>query len=160
MHRYSPDVSMNPALKELPPQVVAQTGLPLQQHITVDVKATSVHQKVRESQLQTAMVFALQDAQFINTPKSWEKALKSDHRDSWLKADAEEDQRMKDFGAYTPILISEVKRKSLEIGHLLRVLRVKPDEFKVRWVYDEARAGGEKGFGLLLQLCVLKFPAC
>ena len=59
---------MNSALKELPPQVVAQTGLPLQQHATVDVKATSVHQKVRESQLQTAMVFALQDAQFINPP--------------------------------------------------------------------------------------------
>jgi hypothetical protein len=34
----------------------------------------------------------------------------------------------------------------MRVEHLVRVLRVKPDELKVRWAYDEARASDIKDF--------------
>ena len=143
MHKYSADLRPNPALQKLPKLVVAQTGEAFEQHVTVDVSDTAALEQFRENQLQEQMSMALSAVVNLDCPSSWEKAMKSADKSDWLDADAEEDRRMSDFEAYTAVPIASVKEA---IGHLLRVLRVKPDEKKVRWVYDEARAGGDKDF--------------
>ena len=145
MQQYVKDDTAEQRLAELPKQVVAQTGQPLLQVLTVDVAETASKERQRQNQLVSAMNVALEEcAQKFDVgmcPRSWDKALQSDLAAEWKKGDDVENQRMLDFEAYRPVDAKIVAAAGHKIGHLLRVLRVKPDELRVRWAFDEARMG-------------------
>ena len=158
MSKYSEDINEPVNLGKLPKLVVAQTGDPVPQHIAVNLQHTAKQHFERQAQLKAEMdrVFtaepmanvygclAAENAEIC--PKSWSKAMKSVTKDKWLAADDVEMQRCKDFSAFVPVKVADIKAKGAKIGHLLRILRVKPDEHRVRWAYDEARAGDEQDF--------------
>ena len=66
--------------------------------------------------------------------------MKSEHKQKFLDADEVERKRCKDLGAYRRVLRSKIQKSGKPINHLLRVLRVKPTEVRVRWAYDQKRA--------------------
>ena len=136
--------------KNLPDLVIAQTGAPLPQRIAVDMTDTAKERLRSEQELsaclhQTIQAFMV-DFGLLECPRSWRKAEKSEQAPQWRAGDDVEMQRMQDFDAYERITLSEARRRGLKIEHLVRVLRVKPDELKVRWAYDEARAKDSKEF--------------
>lgn len=147
MQQYMTDPEDAQRLQELPKLVVAQTGEPLEQHVTVPVQQVASKEQQRQHELVAAMNVALQECAIKfdvgMCPRSWVKALKSEQADEWRKADDVENKRMLDFEAYTEVDEATVKKAGHKIGHLLRVLRVKPDERRVRWAFDEAREGTE-----------------
>ena len=147
MQQYLVDEEAPVRLKQLPQQVVAQTGQRLQQVVTVPVGDTASKERDRQRELMEAMNTALSEcpAQYDvgACPRSWDKALGSELAAEWRVADNVEFERMKDFEAFNEVAESDVRAQGHKIGHLLRVLRVKPDELRVRWAYDEARAGGD-----------------
>ncbi len=148
---------------DLPNIVVAQTGEPIKQTVAVDLTDTARQHHRSELESIKSDPFSLLSNSWVFTadfvsrlascPSSWNKAAKGDDAKQWLKADAVEGQRMKDFEAYTRVPIWQLKQQGYKLEHLVRVLRVKPDptadegiERKVRWAYDEARASDSQDF--------------
>jgi len=136
--------------RDLPDLRVAQTGEPLEQVISVDMTKTAFKASSNAVQ-QAALVegcinaFMLDFSQ-LDCPRSWTKAAVSEQAPEWKAGDDVEMKRMDDFKAYSRISLEDALARGFKIEHLLRILRVKPDELKVRWAYDEARATGEKDF--------------
>jgi len=136
--------------KGLPDLVVAQTGAPLPQTIAVDMTKTAREKAQDEQELKRMLHDTIQafmvDYSMLDCPRSWRKSQQSDQARDWRKSDDVEMKRMQDFNAYERITLAEARRRGLKVEHLVRVMRVKPDELKVRWAYDEARASDSKDF--------------
>ena len=85
----------------------------------------------------------------VKEPTSYNAGLKDpQQREHWLRGDAEERQRIKDFDAYDVVPYAEAEQSGEYIGHILRVIRIKEvtehgvvleREYKVRYAYDESR---------------------
>jgi len=146
MCEYSDDISAPPNLSKLPKLVIAQTGELLNQTVTVDMQGTAKtyyeQQLVDQQQMGIALECFALEMGVADCPRSWKKAMNSSDKQKWIDADEIENQRMLDFDAYDDVNVSEVKASGKQIGHLIRCMRVKPNEHRVRWVYDEARAEG------------------
>jgi len=144
MHKYSDDINPPPQPTAKPSTWrLAQTGeeVLVKQHFKVSEMTEELSQTQVLNNFKRDFAFNVDlGAVPIEDIKSWNRAMKSEHKQKFLDADEVERKRCKDFGAYRRVLRSKIQKSGKPINHLLRVLRVKPTEVRVRWAYDQKRA--------------------
>jgi len=142
--------------QNLPKQVHAKTGEPLEQVVSVNLAPIAQQVQSKAQSLRQALheVF-LADCSIQKQPRSYEAGLKDPaQRPHWLNGDAEEHKRVTDFKAFVSVPYSSAEASGEYIGHVIRVIRIKEvaakgvvveREYKVRWAYDESRDPNDDG---------------